>query len=132
MAAKADTGWVSQQIESVQTQTATEIQNSFTQATEYTDASLTGLNAFKETVEVWQRFSADGMELGRSDSPFKTQLTNEKLSFTENNEEVAYISNNSMYITQARVTNTLSVGEENTGWFDWTMISSGLGMKWKA
>ena len=72
------------------------------------------------------------MELGRSDSPFKTQLTNEKLSFTENDEEVAYISNNSMYITQARVTNTLSVGEENTGWFDWTMISSGLGMKWKA
>jgi hypothetical protein len=37
-----------------------------------------------------------------------------------------------MYITQARVTNTLSVGEENTGWFDWTMISDGLGMKWKA
>lgn len=132
MAAKADTGWVSQQIESVQTQTATEIQNSFHQATEYTDSALTGLNNFKETVEVWQRFSANGMELGRSDSPFKTQLTNEKLSFTENDEEVAYIGNNSMYITQARVTNTLSVGEENTGWFDWTMISTGLGMKWKA
>ena len=104
----------------------------FHQSTTYTDSALRDYEQLKSDVYSWQKFSADGMEIGRSDSPFKTRLSNSRLSFLEDNAEIAYISDSSLYITQARVTNTLSVGSESDGWFDWTMSSKGLSMRWKS
>ena len=67
-----------------------------------------------------------------SDSNFKTQINNQKMSFLENENEVAYISNQSMYITQARVTDTLSIGTNNGyGYFDWVVTPTGLALKWR-
>lgn len=132
IATKADTGWVSQQLTSLQVQTATDITNIFNQSTDYVDSALGDYEQLKNDVYSWQKFSANGLEIGKSDSEFKTKLSNTKLAFTQNDDEVAYISDSSMYITNARVTNTLSVGTETEGWFDWVMTSSGLAMKWKA
>ena len=56
------------------------------------------------------RFSGALMELGRSDNAFTAQLSNEKLAFLENGTEIAYISNQKLYILDAQVKGRLSVG----------------------
>lgn len=91
------------------------------------------LNEYRGDVEVYMRFDNTGtLELGKSDSDFKTQITNQRMSFIERGNEVAYISNQSMYITQARVTNVLAIGtDNNNGYFDWVVTSTGLGLRWR-
>ena len=91
------------------------------------------LHDYQSDVSVYMRFDNSGtLELGKSDSNFKTQINNQKMSFLENENEVAYISNQSMYITQARVTDTLSIGTNNGyGYFDWVVTPTGLALKWR-
>ena len=36
-----------------------------------------------------------------------------------------------MYITRARVTDTLSVGTVNNGYFDFVTLAGGLALKWR-
>ena len=62
---------------------------------------------------------------------FKTEITNTEMAFTENGEKVAYVSNNDMYITRARVTDTLSVGTVDNGYFDFVTLPGGLALKWR-
>lgn len=115
--------WVSQHYTTL-TQTAEDIDLVYRQTTNYTDG-------YRTYVENYMRFDDNGIELGKSDSPFKTKLSNEKLAFTQDDEEVAYLDRNALYITNARMTSTLSMGDVDEGWFDWQMIGTGLGMKWK-
>lgn len=52
--------------------------------------------------------------LGRDPDPgeddFKVVISNERIRFLQNDSEVAYISNNQLYITNAEVTNRLDIG----------------------
>lgn len=41
---------------------------------------------------------------------FKTQITDQRLAFLDNNVEVAYMSNQKLYITQAQILNSLQLG----------------------
>ena len=76
------------------------------------------------------RASGDGVEVGRSDSNFKTRLTNDRLSFVEiQNEterEIAYISNHTLFITDAQVTNELAIGVGTNRLFKWRRTTNGL------
>lgn len=128
---KLDADWVDAVYASELNQTAENIEMVFTKSKEYTNDSVSGLNTFKEEVQTYQRFSADGLELGKINDPFKVRLDNEKLSFLDNEVEVAYVSNKRLHITDARVTNSLSVGTDANGYFDWVTEAAGLGMKWK-
>ena len=56
------------------------------------------------------RFKAGNIELGDINSSFKTLLTHEKISFFKSDVEVAYISNNKLYITDAYIINSLRIG----------------------
>lgn len=56
------------------------------------------------------RFKAGNIELGDINSPFKTLLTHEKIGFFKGEVEVAYISNNKLYITDAYIINSLRIG----------------------
>lgn len=56
------------------------------------------------------RFKNGNIELGDVNSPFKTLLTHEKISFFKGEVEVAYISNNKLYITDAYIINSLRIG----------------------
>ncbi len=52
------------------------------------------------------RFTDDGtIELGEVDSPFKATLTKERLSFFQDNIEVAYVSNSKLYIKSGDIYN---------------------------
>lgn len=68
------------------------------------------LQDFRDEISTYIRFDASGMELGKQGSKFKSKLTNEKLAFIQDNEEVAYISNNKMHITDAEIKNQLTLG----------------------
>ena len=46
--------------------------------------------------------------------------------------QVARIDNHALYITDARITDTLSIGTEQNGWFDWVTLGEGLALKWRS
>lgn len=79
----------------------------------------------QQNIEKYIRFSADGIELGDELSPFKTQITNTRISFFQNGQEVAYISNNKLYITQALFMQKSTIGNENSGYYTWVIRSNG-------
>lgn len=63
----------------------------------------------------------DGIRLGHIDSNLNVQILNDRLSFLEGNTEVAYISNQKLYITTAEVTDQLIItrpGLDSSFYFD--------------
>ena len=108
-------------------QTADKIEMSFDTAYEYTVEVDDKLTNYKQEVSTNIRFSDEGIELGKSDSPFKTTLDNEKLAFSQDDTEVAYITNNKMYITNAEITSEMQIGK----WV-WTISPKGnLTLNWR-
>lgn len=65
-----------------------------------------GMTEFK----TYFTFNTDGMEIGKNTSPFKMKLSNEKLAFVENGKEIAYMSGSNLYITDATILNSLTLG----------------------
>lgn len=91
------------------------------------------LEEYKNLIETYIRFSAEGITIGKNGSPFSAVLGTEKLSFLQDGTEVAYISNNKLYITNAEVLDRFTVGNPSSGYFDWIPRANGnLGMKWRA
>lgn len=80
------------------------------------------------------RASGDGVEIGKSNSAFRTLLTNERLSFMQYSgsvaTEVAYISNKKLYITDAQITNSLAIGAQGKNTFVWAKTSNGLSLRY--
>ena len=76
------------------------------------------------------RASGDGVEVGRSDSNFKTLLTNDRLSFIQVEDgistEVAYISDKKLYITDAQITHELAIGTGVHDLFKFRRTTNGL------
>ena len=59
-------------------------------------------------------------------------IANEELAFKENGQKIAYISNQSLVITNAEIRNKLSLGNESRGWFDFIPRTNGnLSIKWR-
>lgn len=122
-AKKDDVSSIEQSLSSKIDQTAKDISLTFNKTTDEVKNDLQG---FREEITAYIRFDADGMELGKSGSKFKTRLTNEKLAFLQDNEEVAYVSNNKMNITDAEIKNQLTLGS-----FAFIPRSNGnLSLKW--
>lgn len=91
-------------------QTSKDINMQFTNAVSATDTVNGKLEEYKAKVDSYIRFDANGMEMGKSDSPFKSILTNQKLAFTENGHEIAYISDNKLFITNGEILDTFTMG----------------------
>lgn len=96
----------------------------------YVDNSTGELRQFINGVQTYMRYSTSGLELGRLGSNFVTRITNERISFLQDNQEIAYISNKKLYITEAQVTNRLLFGNGDTNLFAWVTTDSGMGLKW--
>ena len=80
---------------SLRTEFTENISTAVGQANAYTDAQTEGVRTYFD-------FSANGMTIGKSDSPFKATLDNTKLAFTgADGQDAAWISNNQLYINQA-------------------------------
>ncbi|WAA10337.1 phage tail spike protein [Fervidibacillus albus] len=64
------------------------------------------LNAVKSFFE----FSEEGLEIGKSNSPFSINISNEQMDFKENNQVIAYVNGQKLYITDVEVLSSLTVG----------------------
>ena len=112
-------------------QTAKDMSATFTRVNDYTKEVDGKLQEYKDTVSTYIRFSEDGIDLGKTNSAFTSRLDNEKLSFSQNGKEVAYISNNKMTITTADIKNQLRIGDPTNGFFIWSQGGNGnLTLKW--
>jgi hypothetical protein len=77
--------------------------------TEYQE-SLSEIGADINNLKTTFRFSSHGLEIGQSDSPLKMLLSNEKLSFLDSGSEIAYVSSQKLFITEAEVLNSIKLG----------------------
>ena len=83
-------------------------------------------------LEEYIRFKGALIELGKVGNAFTAELSNEELAFKENGQKIAYISNQSLVITNAEIRNKLSLGNESRGWFDFIPRTNGnLSIKWR-
>lgn len=69
-----------------------------------------GLKQTTDNVNNYMSFDSDGLTLGKSDSAFKTKITNQEWSIQKNGEKVTYINNQTMYITDGQFTQSLKIG----------------------
>lgn len=73
----------------------------------YTDEQL---NGYKADVGQYLRFDENGLTLGALNSNFSTVIDNQRLAFMDGDSVAAYISNNQLYIPNAVIQSTLSIG----------------------
>ena len=125
-ATKNEVNGLEDRVESKIVQTSTNITDNFNKSLTYLsdDISTVGGNVkeFISELDVYIRrgeLEPDvyGIEIGRSDSLIKARFINDRLSFYQGTSEVAYISQNNLYITRAEVLDYLKIGNSTQGFF---------------
>ena len=58
----------------------------------------------------YMTFDEDGLIIGKTGNPFTFRVVNDRLTFLMNDTEVAYLSNNKLYVTQAEIISKLIIG----------------------
>ena len=91
-------------------QTNNKVDTTFTSVTTNIQSVNGQLTEFKNTVDTHIRMDSDGISIGKSDSPFSVNISNQKMSFKEQGTEVAYISDKEMRITDAVIENSMVLG----------------------
>ena len=103
---KTQVGTLSQQSESNFTWTVTRInqlQEDLTNAHEATEDELA-------IFRTYMSFDENGLVIGKTGNPFTFRVVNDRLAFYMNDTEVAYLSNNKLYVTQAEILSKLIIG----------------------
>ena len=62
-------------------------------------------------LQTYMTFSESGLIIGKTGNPFTFRVVNDRLAFYMNNTEVAYLSNNKLYVTQAEILTRLQIGK---------------------
>lgn len=126
---KSDMETIRQDFQSSITQNSSEIRMDFTAVTDEIKGTVA---SNQQLLEEYIRFRGALIELGKVGTSFTAELSNEQLAFKENGQTIAYISNQSLVITNAEIRYKLSLGTEDRGWFDFIPRSSGnLSIVWR-
>ena len=126
---RSEMATIQQNFQSTITQNSSEIRMDFSTIT---DELKDNIATNQELLEEYIRFKGALIELGKVGNAFTAELSNNELAFKENGQKIAYISNNSLVITNAEIRNKLSLGNETSGWFDFIPRSNGnLSIKWR-
>ena len=103
---KTQVGTLSQQSESNFTWAVTRInqlQEDLSNAHEATEDELA-------IFRTYMSFDENGLVIGKTGNPFTFRVVNDRLAFYMNDTEVAYLSNNKLYVTQAEILSKLIIG----------------------
>ena len=103
---RTQVGTLSEQTESNFTWAVTRInqmQEDMQTAQEATDEQLA-------IFRTYMSFDEDGLVIGKTGNPFTFRVVNDRLAFYMNDTEVAYLSNNKLYVTQAEILTKLIIG----------------------
>ena len=126
---KDDLTTIQQDFQTSVTQMSSELRMDFTSITNTITENVSSGFAL---IEEYIRFRGALIELGKVGNAFTAELSNESLSFKENGQEIAYISNQALVITNAEIRNRLSLGNVSRGWFDFIPRESGnLSVQWR-
>lgn len=126
---RTDMESIRQDFQSSITQNSSEIRMDFTTITDEIKGNVA---SNQQLLEEYIRFRGALIELGKVGNSFTAELSNEQLAFKENGQTIAYISNQSLVITNAEIRYKLSLGTEDRGWFDFIPRSSGnLSIVWR-
>lgn len=114
-------------------QTATSFQATLSTKITQADADAAASSAvgdFQDELSTYIRYYQSGgtgvLELGDSNSGYVAKLNNQRLGFYDGDTEVAYISNNKLFITNAEITGNLQIGH-----YQWLTDSTGrMSLKW--
>lgn len=64
-----------------------------------------------ELINTYMTFGQDGLVIGKTGNPFTFKVDNERLIFYANDTEVAYMSNNKLYINHGQITTSMKIGK---------------------
>ena len=62
-------------------------------------------------IHTYMRFGEDGLIIGKAGNPLTFRVVNDRLAFYMNDTEVAYLSDNKLYVTQAEILARLQIGK---------------------
>lgn len=91
-------------------QSVTDAKNEMSGQIDSVNGRLDGLKQTTDNVNSYMLFDNDGLTLGKSDSAFKTKITNEEWSIQKNGAKLTYINDQTMYITDGQFTQSLKIG----------------------
>lgn len=91
-------------------QSVTDAKNEMSGQIDSVNGRLDGLKQTTDNVNSYMSFDNDALTLGKSDSAFKTKITNQEWSIQKNGTKVTYINDQTMYITDGQFTQSLEVG----------------------
>ena len=113
----------------------TDIENEIARATGVEDA----IKEFTDPASGFFIFDLENstMTIGNSNSPFQSEFSNTKLAFKQAGVQVAFISNNKLYISIAQIMHMLTIGEKSVaeggeGFVDITVKNGGQRAIWRA
>lgn len=117
--------FVGAQFKIVDGKVTTEVTNRETAISDIVGANGT-LTTFMREVTNWQTFDENGLTLGKTGSPFQVVLNTEKLAFMQDGVEIAYLSNNKLYISASEIVNELVIGNPAEGYMTLDVFGGGL------
>lgn len=62
-------------------------------------------------IHTYMRFGEEGLTIGKAGNPLTFRVVNDRLAFYMNDTEVAYLSDNKLYVTQAEILARLQIGK---------------------
>ncbi len=113
-ASSSELGQMREQLTTLSEQTENNFTWSVTQINEIlTDAraSAQATEAQLELIRTYMSFGDDGLTIGKTGNPITFRVINDRLAFFMNNTEVAYLSNNKLFVTNAEMLNKLQIGK---------------------
>lgn len=107
---KDETDSLISEVSSKLEQTAQGWEMQFTDFSADVDDLKAGVDAEFELIEKYIRFVDGSILLGEVGNELELQISNDRISFMQSGAEVAYFSNNKLYVTDGEYTNSLQLG----------------------
>lgn len=108
---KDDTDALIEAVNTQITQTAEDVEIRFTEVTKNIDDVAAGTDAQFEEISKYIRFEDGNIILGEEGNTLTLRIENDKISFLDSGMEVAYFSNNKLYVTDGEFINSLQLGK---------------------
>lgn len=108
--AMAETDTLISEVSTELSQTKDAFEMRFTQYSADLEDVVNGTDAEFTEIKKYIRFEDGKILLGEVGNELELRIANDRMSFVQNNSEVAYFSNNKMYVTDGEYTHSLIIG----------------------
>lgn len=107
---KDDVNALISSVSTTYTETAEDFEFRFTEITKNVDDVAAGADARFEEISKFIRFVDGNIVLGEEGNLLTLQISNDRISFLDSGMEVAYFSNNKLYVTDGEFLHSLQLG----------------------